>query len=316
MHRTLREGGYRPMSLYVGRSAFTLIEVLVVVTLITLLVSILIPSFQRAREQSKILSCKANSKQLGLMTAGYQAEHKDYVPVILNWHANAVLGTPPRATWLSVALRRYDQKVSRLPQGYDPDAEGSWSAEIDPYTKQDKRTTYEINMMPDYFACPFEREKLPKNAVKTGSIDDYDLWELYGRHESFHTWCWENILCDEEREGNTPEYSVFSWNRICAGGSAPIPGCIEIHDGGKIDEYNYQRALNSPRKWTTSDAQRVRSGSLSEVSVVYCAQGEHMESGYRWLNRNSHRTSRQGGTNVIFADTHVEWVPGREVGWP
>ena len=33
-------------------------------------------------------------------------------------------------------------------------------------------------------------------------------------------------------------------------------------------------------------------------------------------NIGSHRTGQGGGTNVIFADTHVDWVRGAQVGWP
>ena len=35
----------------------------------------------------------------------------------------------------------------------------------------------------------------------------------------------------------------------------------------------------------------------------------------RW-NPGSHRTSRGGGSPAIFADGHVEWVPGPNIGWP
>ncbi len=59
-----------------SRSAFTLIEVLVVVAIIALLIAILIPSLQKAREQSTGAVCRANLHQLMLGMMTYTADHK------------------------------------------------------------------------------------------------------------------------------------------------------------------------------------------------------------------------------------------------
>jgi prepilin-type N-terminal cleavage/methylation domain-containing protein/prepilin-type processing-associated H-X9-DG protein len=52
--------------------AFTLIEMLVVVSIISLLISILLPSLSRAREQAKGVHCLARLKEFGTALAGYE----------------------------------------------------------------------------------------------------------------------------------------------------------------------------------------------------------------------------------------------------
>jgi prepilin-type N-terminal cleavage/methylation domain-containing protein len=63
-----------------GYRAFTLIEVLVVVAIIALLVAILLPSLQRARNQAKAVLCLSNMKQIGSAIYLYAQDTKDYLP--------------------------------------------------------------------------------------------------------------------------------------------------------------------------------------------------------------------------------------------
>ncbi len=58
------------------RTGFTLIELLVVVAIIALLISILLPSLSRAREQAKIAKCLANLRALGSGIHNYFADQK------------------------------------------------------------------------------------------------------------------------------------------------------------------------------------------------------------------------------------------------
>lgn len=63
------------------RPGFTLIEVLVVVAIIALMVAILIPSLKRARDQSKVVACRANLHDSGVALQQYADSHNSYYPL-------------------------------------------------------------------------------------------------------------------------------------------------------------------------------------------------------------------------------------------
>ncbi|MCB9849843.1 MAG: type II secretion system protein [Phycisphaerales bacterium] len=60
---------------------FTLVELLVVISIIALLVAILLPSLRGARDQAKSVVCRSNIRQLHLANASYALENRDlFVP--------------------------------------------------------------------------------------------------------------------------------------------------------------------------------------------------------------------------------------------
>lgn len=81
MHRSEKQA--RGVSSHRREScAFTLIEVLVVVAIIAIMVSILLPSLARAREQARTVRCLSNMSNLPKAVLAFAQEHRGYAQAL------------------------------------------------------------------------------------------------------------------------------------------------------------------------------------------------------------------------------------------
>jgi prepilin-type N-terminal cleavage/methylation domain-containing protein len=88
--------------------AFTLIELLVVVAIITLLISILLPSLSRARESAKSVQCRSNLHSIAQAIRNYINENNSFYPpmAIFPSYEKTLHPTSPRPP-MSVVLGPY-----------------------------------------------------------------------------------------------------------------------------------------------------------------------------------------------------------------
>jgi prepilin-type processing-associated H-X9-DG protein/prepilin-type N-terminal cleavage/methylation domain-containing protein len=75
-----RSSDYSARRINSRRLGFTLVELLVVIGIIAILISLLLPALNKAREQAKSIVCESNEKQLLLAFSMYVGENKGATP--------------------------------------------------------------------------------------------------------------------------------------------------------------------------------------------------------------------------------------------
>lgn len=123
-------------------SAFTLIEILAAVVIMTVLAVLLLGQFKNYRERAQGAQCAGNLKALGVATAQYIADHNGKLPIA-----------------------REDGSKSGSESGWDTDSVGAWYWNLAPYVDVPRWDTVRKYLgeqgkwiqRPNVFTCPGRR---------------------------------------------------------------------------------------------------------------------------------------------------------------
>jgi len=77
------------------KCVFTLVELLVVISIIMILASLLMPALSKSKNLSKGTLCRNNMKQIGVGIMGYSTEYNDFLP----GYAGTVIRSGERMAW-------------------------------------------------------------------------------------------------------------------------------------------------------------------------------------------------------------------------
>lgn len=148
------------------RSGFTLVELLVVIAIIGILIALLLPAVQAAREAARRLQCTNNLKQIGLALHHYESTYRTFPPASVGPASSSTAPPPYRHGWVAMTLPWIEQENVQRAYSFSVSWYDAPNAEV-------------IQIPLDVYHCPsadFGRtatSRSPAFGVRTAAAWDY-----------------------------------------------------------------------------------------------------------------------------------------------
>jgi prepilin-type N-terminal cleavage/methylation domain-containing protein/prepilin-type processing-associated H-X9-DG protein len=299
------------------RSAFTLVELLVVIAIIGVLVALLLPAIQAAREAARRMSCSNNLKQDGVAIQNYHDVQKHYPPA-----RPGPDGTDSRefqdfaqprgprsgggkgylmsgASGFVLLLPYMEQQA--LYDEFDIESgEGIWLSNESGTSWRTPRKEQAIGTRPETVVCP-SSTTLPQSAEL---YQDWSVIPATGTyafctgHRGVNRWGCRPCHMKYHNSGIHLYYTLISIKQVTDGTSKTF-SVGETIDGHLRDSSNIwtyaERYLNSLR--------------VTEVSLNSPTGIEGQPCGDNpAVNNGAFASNHPGGAHFLFGDGHIEFV--------
>jgi prepilin-type N-terminal cleavage/methylation domain-containing protein/prepilin-type processing-associated H-X9-DG protein len=256
-----------------GEEGFTLVELLVVIAIIALLMAVLLPALNRAREQGKRVVCLNNLKQLTLAWMNYASANNDK---LVNGAPFQPGGTPPAGTCPAAPAGLSGDVKAILPSPISGQPGNSFYA-----FHRDELPwigpAYAFLDITTWYSDRTQSECLQKVAIQTGA-----LWK-YAQNE-------KTYRCPTGEKGHLVSFMImdsmngkYKWNYLKPGNSdnasTVMPKNLNQIKGASMRMVFIDEGVPSP------DSYAVYTGSPSWYDPPMARHG--------------------GGTDVSYADGHA-----------